>query len=200
MRKHNKSRYLNFSRRHYWYFFAAFVISGLVGLYSLRQNNLTSIRLRAELLEVDKQNGDVEASLRRLREHIYAHMNASLSSDGGLQQPVQLKYRYERLLATEKERVSAANSRIYTEAQTICERQFPAGLSGSGRIPCIQDYVAKHGNSEQSIPDALYKFDFVAPLWSPDLAGWSLLVSFICFVIFVIGFTLDRRFRRRLHS
>jgi hypothetical protein len=34
--------------------------------------------------------------------------------------------------------------KVYTDAQNYCERLFPTGLSGSGRVPCIEDYVARN--------------------------------------------------------
>lgn len=174
------------------YFLVISLIFTGIAVLSLRNNNLTAIKLRDEVLKVDKQNGDTETALRNLREFVYGHMNTGLSSGASsIQQPVQLKYRYERLVQAEKDRVSQLNSKIYSEAQAVCEQQFPAGLSGSGRIPCIQSYVSSHGVIEQPIPDNLYKFDFVAPFWSPDLAGWSLLLAAVFFAVFVLRLGLN---------
>lgn len=182
----------------YWYFLVGCVVCGLVAIYALRQNNLTAVRLRDEVLKVDQQNGDVEAALRTLRAHVYGHMNASLANPTGVYPPIQLKYRYERLVTAEKERVSAQNERIYNDAQTTCEQQFPAGLSGGGRVPCIEAYVANHGVKEQPIPDALYKFDFVAPVWSPDLAGWSLVLAGLFLALFAFRLSLEIWLKRSL--
>jgi hypothetical protein len=176
----------------YWYFLAAFLVSGIVALVALRQNNLTALRLRDEVLQVDQQNGDVEAALRKLRTYVYGHMNANLASPNGVYPPIQLKYRYERLLAAEKDQVSAANTQIYNDAQKYCEQAVPQGLSGRGRVPCIQEYVDSHGLKEQPIPDALYKFDFASPVWSPDLAGWSLVLTIVFGLLFLIRFGLER--------
>lgn len=170
-----------------WFFLALTAVFVVISVGALRQNNIRMLELREAVYTADKQNKDVEAALRELREYIYAHMNTDLSANSnGIYPPVQLKYRYERLVAAEKARVSKANNAIYTKAQAYCEKRFPAGLSGSGRIPCIQDYVSRSGEKEQNIPDALYKFDFVSPRWSPDLAGWSIVVAVICFIMFVI--------------
>jgi hypothetical protein len=170
----------------------------------MRQNNIRSIELRDAVTEADKNNGDVETPLRALREHVYAHMNADLSSGTGVQQPVQLKYRYDRLVAAEKARINGANGDVYTQAQAECEKQFPAGqvgASGGGRIACIEQYVSSHGGAvENPIPDSLYKFDFVSPVWSPDLAGFSLLLSALFFLLFVVRFTLERWFRHQLKN
>jgi len=173
----------------YWYFAALFLASGAIALYALRQNNLTAVRMRDNVLEVDKNNGDVETALRELREFTYSHMNARLSSSTGIYPPIQLKYRYDRLVAAEQERVSGgANQGLYSQAQASCEARYPAGLSGSNRLPCIRQYVDEHGGTDakpQPIPDALYKFDFVSPAWSPDVAGWALVVAGVSLILLV---------------
>jgi hypothetical protein len=182
-----------------WYLLIAVIIFGGITLYALRQNNVQAIRLRDRVLQVDQVDGDVEAALKELREFVYSHMNADLAvGPSAIRPPIQLKYRYERLLAAEKERVSKENEKIYTNAQAICEKQFPVGLSGSGRIPCIQDYVAKQGVTERSIPDSLYKFDFTSPRWSSDLAGWGLVITFALSIILLVRLILDFWIKRRL--
>lgn len=181
----------------YWYFLVLCLLFAVLGVVFLRQNNLQAINLRDHVLQVDKDNGDVETALRQLREYIYTHMNTDLSS-GNLQQPIQLKYRYERLAVAEKAKADAANAQVYTEAQRICEQKFPASFSGGPRVPCIQDYVTSHGTQPQAIPDALYKFSFVSPRWSLDRAGISLLLSAVFFILFVIRLALERFMRASL--
>lgn len=183
----------------YWYFLIGFILSGIIFVWSYRQNNLRMIELREAVFVADEQNGDVEKALRELREYVHGHMHTQLAvGDTAIKPPIQLKHRYERLLSTEKERVSQANAKIYTEAQADCERRFPAGLSGSGRIPCIQEYVASHGVKEQPIPKELYQFDFVSPVWSPDLAGWSLILTVLFGLVFILRFSLELWLRKQL--
>lgn len=182
----------------YWYFLIAFVISSIVAIAALRQNNLNAIRMRDHVLQVDQQNGDVETALKELRSYIYGHMNTDLASGTSIYPPIQLKYRYERLLQAQKETVSSANSKIYNEAQEYCERQIPSGLSGGGRIPCIQQYVDSRNMKEQTIPDSLYKFNFASPVWSPDLAGWSIVSAIIFLLMFMIRYCLELWIRRKL--
>lgn len=155
-----------------------------MAITSLRHNNQVALQLRDEVLRVDEQNGDVEAALRKLREHVYGHMNSNLAVQGGVYPPVQLKFTYDRLAAAEKERVSAANAQLYTQAQGYCESLIPTGRS-LNRIDCIQNYITERGGAtEQPIPDASYKFDFAAPAWSFDKAGWSIIGCMI------VGFLL----------
>lgn len=177
------------------------IIASIVCVFALRANNLRALELRDNVLKVDQQDGDIETALRELRTFIYGHMNTNLSSGpNAIKPPIQLKYRYERLVQAEQDRLSAENSKIYSEAQAECEKRFPKGLSGSGRIPCITEYVASKGITENSIPDSMYKFDFVSPSWSPDLAGWSLVVASVAFAIFVVQLILDRWVKAELHD
>lgn len=184
-----------------WVFFVIALCSAATCIFALRHNNITALNLRDTVNQVDKDNGDVETALRNLREYMYGHMNTSLTTgDNAIKPPIQLKYRYERLLETQNQQAGQQNDKIYTDAQVECEKQFPKGLSGSGRIPCIKDYIASHGIKQQPIPDALYKFDFVSPLWSPDLAGWSMLVAALSFILFLFRSALDRWIKVDLHD
>ena len=192
-----RKSYINY-RRHrlgqlnYWYVFAIFVVSSLVAIYALRQNNLIMIRLRDTVYTADKNNADVEAALRALRQHIYSHMNSNPSSGANaIKPPIQLKYRYERLVANEKTRAEGANAQVYTAAQNYCENENSA-FSGRSRVPCIQDYVAKNGVKEKPIDDSLYKYDFISPRLSFDVAGISLIISIFSFLLFLILFGIDR--------
>jgi len=187
-----------FRRINPWLFLAVGVASLIIFSFAYRQNNLISIKLAQQLTEVDKANGDVSAALNKLRVHIYGHMNAGLRSENGVQQPIQLKYTYDRLVAAEKSKTDATNTKIYNDAQVYCEKFGAQTFSGGGRVTCIQSYVDSHGLKSAPIPDELYKFDFVSPRWSPDLAGWSLVVAALCFVSFALLLISERLIRRQL--
>ncbi len=184
----------------HWYFLGLFLIFLVIGLVAMRNNNLRAIQLRDKVIAADSNNGDIESALRELRTYVYSHMNAHLSGgSNSIYPPIQLKYRYDRLVQAEKDKVSATNAKVYSDAQVVCEQQFPAGLSGKGRIPCITQYVTDHGAKEQiNIPDSLYKFDFVSPVWSPDRAGWSLLAAGVFAVLFLVRLVLEYWFRYEL--
>jgi len=184
----------------YWYFFALFIVSLLVGVYALRKNNLTMIQLRDMVIVADQQGGDTEKALRNLREYVYSHMNTDLSSGpNAIKPPIQLKHRYDRLVEAEKKRVADKNEQIYTKAQEVCEQRFPVGSSGGSRIPCIEQYVTQNGVEGQAIPESLYKFDFVSPFWSPDLAGWSLVASAIFLLLGLFRFGMERWVKSELN-
>jgi hypothetical protein len=188
---------------HHVYYLILAIFFAVLCVYALRQNNLTAIKLRDDVVVADKAGKNVEEKLRVLREFIYSHMNGDLSTGSGLQQPVQLKYRYERLVAKEKKKTDQSNGSIYTRAQKYCEKKFPlgqVGASGGGRIGCIKDYVAKSSKKPSPIPEDLYKFDFISPRWSPDLAGWSLVFAFVFFGLWIFSVVSKRRLHHRVRD
>jgi hypothetical protein len=164
------------------YFLVAAIIFGILSLISLRHNNEQMIKLRDAVYTADKNNGDVEGSLRTLRSYVYGHMNTSLTSGpNAVHPPIQLKYTYERLQQAQQGVLNQGNSSLYNEAQRYCESQTSIG---SEVITCIQNYATTHGVNLAPIPDGLYKFDFTSAKWSPDLAGWSIFFT----VIAAVGF------------
>lgn len=191
-KKTNQSK-LHPVRIPYWAFLILFAISTGLTVYALRSNNQKMVDLRSALYVADKNGGDINTALNNLRVFVYGHMNTDLSSGGNaIKPPIQLKYSYERLTATEQARVKEANSQIYTEAQNYCQAQNPASFSGGPRVPCVEDYVTTHGVKANPVPVALYKFDFVSPAWSADLAGWSLILSTLLLAAFLVSFLIDR--------
>lgn len=153
---------------------AGLIVSLVVFVTAYRANNLQALTLREAVYTADKSGTDVEAPLRALRTFTYGHMNAGLSGGAGaVYPPVQLKYRYEVLVAAEKKRVADANAQTLRDANVRCDIPSVARIYAS-RDKCIEIYLGAHKLAvEQPIPDALYKFDFVSPWWSPDRAGWA---------------------------
>lgn len=160
-------------------------------VFALRQNNLNMITLRDRVIVADQANRDVETALNNLRSYIYGHMNTSLATSTSVYPPIQLKGQYDRLVAAEKERVSKANEKIYRSAQNFCEKQNPRDFSGRNRVPCIEKFVSARGEKEQPIPEDLYKFDFVSPNWSSDLAGWLLVATGLMGLLTLIRLGLE---------
>lgn len=144
------------------------------------------VTLRDAVYEADKNGGDVEGALLSLRQYVFSHMNTSLASGpNAVHPPIQLKYTYERLQAAQQQQLGQDHSDIYGQAQKTCEAQGQSASTPS-MISCIQSYTASHGIQLTPIPEGLYKFDFVSAKWSPDLAGWSLLLTVLfglCFVV-----------------
>jgi len=175
------------------YFFTAFLVCVLVCVASLRTNNIRMAEFRDAVYVADEKGEGVEKALQDLRAHVGSHMNTSLDAGKGIYPPVQLKHTYERLVKAEQDRVSAANAQIYTDAQKHCETQNSTSFYGRDRVGCIEEFIKSRGTvSAKTIPDALYKFDFVSPRWSPDLAGWTLVLSIALLALAAVRFVLGR--------
>lgn len=180
-----------------WQLVVVCFVLASISVYSLRQNYAKMVTLRESLYQADEQRkslDEIEAALQALRAHVTSHMNTSLrSGDLSIKEPpIQLSGLYTQAFEAEKARVSQANEPLYTEAQADCEKRFPIGLSGSGRIPCIEEYVSQRGEKARDIPREVYMFDFVSPRWSPDMAGISLALTAVMVVITILKFAIDR--------
>ena len=171
-----------------------FIIVAIVCVLALRHNNQEMAKLRSAVYTTDKNNGDVNTALNNLRQYVYAHMNTSLSSgNNNIKPPIQLQYTYQRLYDAQFNQVEAANQKIYTDAQNYCQ-SINQAYFGTTRVPCVQNYVINHGvkAANINIPAGLYEFDFVSPTWSPDLAGWSLLVSIVLAAAFLAKYSFSK--------
>ena len=170
-----------------WQLSGLFLVMAVVAVFALRANNLHMVRLRDAVYKADQNNTNVEQALQQLRSYVGAHMNTNLA-DGNtaVYPPIQLKYTYQRLQQAEQQRVASVNASLYPAAQSYCQQQDPTDFSGHNRVPCIENYVAQYGAKAHAIPDSVYKFDFLSPTWSPDLAGWSIVLAVLLLIAVAI--------------
>jgi hypothetical protein len=181
---------LNLVRRlNYFVLLGACLLSLAIAVFGLRHNNQEMVKLRTAVFVADEKNGDIEKSLRELRSYVYAHMNTNLASGANaVKPPIQLKYTYERLMASNASNYQAATAKVLDDAQNTCIAQYPGNVFSQPRLDCAKTYAASHPVTQKTIPDDLYKFDFVSPGWTPDMAGWSLVVSGLFMLIFILRF------------
>jgi len=181
-----------------WYLLALAAIAGLVCLGGLRANNEHMLRLRNQVFAADKSGVGVEGALINLRDFVSAHMNTNLSAgSGSVYPPIQLKYTYQRLLDQQYLSYAQSNGGLYTAAQAYCQKLDPTDFSGHNRLPCIEQYVLGHSSvSIGQVPASLYEFDFISPSWSPDLAGWSLVVTILLLIASAVLFGLRLGLKR----
>lgn len=181
-----------------WYFLVLAIISGLICVSALRANNEHMSKLRSAVYAADQNNNDVQQALQALQAYVTTHMNTNLSTSTSVYPPIQLKYTYDRLEQSESDAAAASNTQLYTNAQTYCQQQDPTDFSGHNRVPCIEQYVETHDTQLAPIPDALYKFDFVSPQWSPDLAGWSMLATILSGLLFLVTLAASKWFKHQV--
>lgn len=198
-KRHLHHVWTRFRRLNPLFFLALAILSGVIAVFALRANNQHMLQLRQAVYQVDKDNGDIQKALQDLQAYVTTHMNTNLSTGTSVYPPVQLKYTYDRLVQAQGSAVAQANQQLYSQAQAYCEQQNHADFSGRNRVPCIEAYVQQHNPQKlKQIPDALYKFSFVTPRWSPDLAGWSIVVAIASLVAFVISLITNRWFKKNV--
>lgn len=175
------------------------VISIFLFFTGMISNGNGAVQRFNALNAVDQAGGDVETALNELRSFIYTHMNTEIGGPNGIYPPIQLKGTYERLVAVEQARVKDANDLLYPEAQAFCEANGNQGFSGRNRTECIAEYIEKNGTKAVEVEEAYYKYDFTAPRWSPDLAGYSLVASILFGFITVLSLLMYLRTKHAVH-
>ncbi len=181
---------------------AVFAVSLLVSILALRQNNLTMIRLRNEVYVADKSGGDVEAALRELRTFVYAHMNTNLRAGStSSEAPIQLTNTYNRIVAAEQARVASlgGNAAVYQAAKQSCVSK----TDETENLQCVQQYLTDKGGGrfQLSLPaKEFYTFDFVSPFWSPDIAGFAVIISILSGLLLIMRLIAGRMLKRYFDS
>ncbi len=177
--------------------------SGTVTIFALRSNNEHMANLRTAVYQADKSGINVAGALNNLQAYVTSHMNTNLSDGAGsVYPPIQLEYTYQRLVQAQTQASLSSNQGLYTAAQAYCQKLDPYHFSGGYRVSCIDQYVTSHGSGTTqlpSIPPSLYEFDFISPTWSPDLAGWMLLISvfFVVVTLLISVMFVYQRFSKR---
>lgn len=178
-----------------WGLVAAFLISGCVSIYALRANNLKMVQLRQAVYTADQQAGDVNGALNDLRQFVFSHMNTNLSAGSNSNEPpIQLVYSFNRSVAAARSALSAVGSadQIYTAAQGQCEQ---SSVPLNAKAQCIENYISAHGKGIAQLvlpPKGDFTYDFVSPVWSPDLAGWSIVATFVFGLLLIARLIVGR--------
>jgi hypothetical protein len=185
-----------------WYFLVLALVSAVICVFALRANNQHMVVLRNNVYQADKDGTDVKAPLQELQAYVTTHMNTDLNTGKStVYPPIQLQHTYERLVQARAEQLKQQTSGdIYGQAQAHCEAQNSTDFSGRNRVPCIEQYVQSHTpqgtGALPAVSDALYKFSFATPRWSPDLAGWSMAAAIFFGLLFIITLVAGRLLRR----
>lgn len=170
-----------------WQLLILLILAGFVAATFLRLNNVGMSQRRSAVIAADKA-GDETQTLQRLMElqkYASSHMNA----DSGT---IYLQYQYERDVQAAIKKASSAseeNAKINAAAEAVCHPQY-SGWS-TAYMQCFLDELAKHPTSETltepELPETeLYRHEFSSPLWTPDFAGWSVLVVVLILAIIII--------------
>lgn len=147
------------------------------------------VERRAAVLSSDDA-GDSETTINRLydlQRYVSAHMNTNMGSG------VYLETSYKRDTQAAYDNAakdSNPNGNIYKKAQDVCAPQFTR--YSYAYLQCTTGELAKYPAASDlldsvKLPRAdSYRHVFASPLWSPDFAGWSVLVCLVLAIMVIV--------------
>lgn len=172
-----------------WQLLVLLILVGFLSATFLRLNNIGMVERRAAVIAADEV-GSSEVTTQRLydlQQYVTTHMN----TDMGKGVYLESSYKRDSQAALDKAASdSNPNGNIYKKAQEVCAPRF-SGYSAA-YLQCTTSELAKYPASDNllgavKLPSASsYLHDFVSPVWSPDFAGWSLVVCAVL-VLMIVG-------------
>lgn len=174
-----------------WQLLVLLLLMCFVAATFLRLNNIGMAERRAAVLAADKSatqpfdSSVVQNRLYDLQRYVAAHMN----TDTG---PIYLEGQYRRDAQTIVDKAKESNNsgvNINAEAEAVCRPRF--SVWSPAYVQCFADELAKYPPSEDpvqnvSLPSTeLYRYSFASPVWSPDFAGWSVIICIIIIVMII---------------
>ncbi len=173
-----------------WQLVVLLILMAFISATLLRLNNVGMVQRREAVHAADKAGNadDTRARLYDLQRFSSAHMNASTG-------PVYLQDQYNRDAQAAIENATKAltgGETVYAEAEAVCKPQYH-GWS-TAYMQCFLAELDKHPTSdrlpETTMPVAeLYKYEFLSPIWSPDFAGWSVVILCLIFLLIIARLT-----------
>lgn len=174
-----------------WQLIILLILASFLAATFLRLNNIGMIERRTAVLSADDA-GDSDATVNRLydlQRYVSAHMNTDMGKG------VYLDASYKRDVQAAYDRASAdsnPNGNIYKKAQDVCAPKFTHW--SAAYVQCTTSELAKYPAASElvnavSLPRAdNYLHVFASPLWSPDFAGWSVLVCVALLLMIIARF------------
>lgn len=173
-----------------WQLVVLLVLMGFVAATFLRLNNIGMAQRRTAVIDADKTGDQVaiKSRLVDLQRYVSSHMNTYMGT-------IYLEEQYKR--DTEAANKAAAsdnnpNGNIFKKAQDICAPKFSD--LGHYSLPyqqCVLDELNKYPaasalTSSLKLPKAeSYRHSFASPLWSPDFAGFSVLICLLILLVII---------------
>jgi hypothetical protein len=162
-----------------WQLVIILILMGFISATFLRLNDIGMIDRRNAVLSAD-QVGDKTITQNRLydlQRYVSAHMNTDMGKG------IYLEASYKRDVQAAYTRASGGSSgNIYKKAQETCAPRY------SSWSPAYVQCTVTAG--ALVLPKAgVYLHAYVSPIWSPDFAGWSLVVCCVILLIIIARIT-----------
>lgn len=161
----------------------------------LRLNNIGMMQRRDAVISADKAGDDemLKNRLEELKRYSFSTMNANTGK-------FFLEYQYERdstaILKKAEAEANAANpnGNVYKKASDVCDplaKQWGWGYS-EPYFNCITEELNKYSSdglaqTTVELPNvSLYQLEYVSPIWTPSLAGFSALICLVLAVVIAV--------------
>lgn len=154
----------------------------------LRLNNIGMTERRDAVISADA-SGDKQALLNRLIDlqgYVSSHMNTDLG--GGVYLTNTRAKDQAEIVANSQ---TQANVNIYQEAVDKCSGKKSVYAV---YLKCVTDYLESIPGGQvvsktiftSELVSRIYTHNYTSPLWSPDFAGWSVLLTAFVFVVIIL--------------
>lgn len=198
------------SRIKTWQLLVLLLIGTIVAVILLRLNSLNMMDYRHAVVVADEKGdkAEIQRALSDLQKYVTTHMNTSLGDGFYLTQTYDRDR--EAILGSAGDATNP-NSTEYQTASVECRSKWQGGRDSfrNDYVKCVIDRVsALTGQTDPGstigLPNAeTYKINFAPPLWSPDPAGFAVLICFVIVVVIIgrfIGVILLRLLLKRRFS
>lgn len=166
-----------------WQLLTLLILSLFISATFLRLNNTGMLARRNAVESADKAGDaqEIQSRIYDLQRFAAAHMNA----DTGV---FYLQEQYNRDVRAAIAAASGGDYDGYDSPQARADAICNPNLQIHGYSKAYQDCMLRELSKEGQVVDpasivlpnsALYRYSFISPLWSPDFAGWSVLVSIV---------------------
>lgn len=185
----------------YWQLLFLLVVFALASLFFLRQNSLEMVRLRSEVKQADEKGEGVEQALSNLQKYVTSHMNTDLGDGVSLQKSYEKAYQKAFDAAVEAQR-SPQNKAASDRAHAECKAKHADNFNLY--VNCARDILQKStGSSSGRVefrepPKEAFIYNFVAPVWSPDVAGISVILTGVVAIVLILKILLTIAFELML--
>ncbi len=172
-----------------WQLVILLILASFLALTFLRLINLGMVQRRSAVETADTANNaePTVSVLYDLHRYVSAHMNTDMGTGLYLQASYKRAVQAVYTAASSQEN---PNGNIYEKAQQVCAPQFTR--YSTAYLDCTLGQLSKYPaasnlTSALNLPNPyLYRYIYVSPLWSPDFAGWSVLLCIVLALMIVI--------------
>jgi hypothetical protein len=174
-----------------WQLLVLLVLAGFISATFLRLNNIGMVERRTAVTAADGVGNEAETIKRLydLQQYVSAHMNTDLGKG------VYLESTYQRDSQTLLNQASGdqnPNGNIFKKAQEVCAPRF--SHYSTAYLQCTIGELNKYPAATELIqivklpPASAYLHDYESPIWSPDFAGWSVVVCAVLVLMIIVRF------------